>query len=323
MQFRDYVDRRRAELIEAERPSKRKTVLKGDSPEGHRRRGSQLAPYRLMVVAHGDSFPDVEPPFSIPYLLELLGDPLDASGGKPFLVPVLSVCDLQKDLEHPYPVPAIGGSILAPGSVLPPRSQETIGLIRKALEAIKGKLPVGTEALDMGCGSGCLSILAAEVLRDRRTKVTATDLMPEALAATKLNVDRFIGEGKISPGAVEVTSGGDLFDPVNGRRFDLIIFNAPWVASRPRTRSDAATHDEGQDALRRFLAQASEHLRPEGHTILAYSDYSGQRAIESLGEAIRDSGFKVVNLLKERIQARRERQRWENVLVYDLVIGSR
>ena len=73
--------------------------------------------------------------------------------------------------------------------VLTPRSQETIALMCAAIDSVAAGLPDRAEVLDMGCGSGVLSIAVAMKLRDREVSVTACDVLPEALALTRLNVD--------------------------------------------------------------------------------------------------------------------------------------
>ena len=175
LELNEYFERKKGELGEHHK--------KDYTPRHKRNRDNRFALYRLMIAADGEVFQKVQPPFRIPYLLEFLDDRFDANRGREILVPLLAILKLQKELKQLYPVWALGSSILAPGNVLPPRSQETVNLIGKGLEKVKGKLPAGAEVLDMGCGSGCLSLLAAETLRGREVKVTATDSMPDALAA--------------------------------------------------------------------------------------------------------------------------------------------
>jgi len=302
----------------------------------------QQALSRLMVIAHNDRLPHVEPPihseqagsmFYIPYLLELLGEPPGSNNGLPFLVPVSAIQKIQSDMEQPYYVSALEGDIISHSNVLPPFSQDTIELFSEGLQKVKqtASLFRGIEVLDMGCGCGVLSLLAAKVFADRNVRVVATDILPEAIATTKLNVERFVEKGILFTDSnrlaacstvVETTHGGDLFEPVGDRRFDLIIFNAPWVVSRPRSRAEIAICDADQDIVRRFLIESPQHLKGEGHIILGYSDQSGPKALENLESIIREAGFKIGNIYKRRIQSRRQRRKWEMILVYDLTISA-
>lgn len=74
--------------------------------------------------------------------------------------------------------------------------------------------------LDVGAGCGYLAFLAAK----NNKRVVATDLNPRAAAFVELNA-RLNGIRN-----VEVRTG-DLFAPVAGERFDLVISNPPFVIS--------------------------------------------------------------------------------------------
>jgi methylase of polypeptide subunit release factors len=82
----------------------------------------------------------------------------------------------------------------------------------------------GRRALDLGTGSGALALLASP----RYEHVHATDKNPRAVGFAAFNV-RLNAVGNVACAA------GDLFEPVAGHRFDLIISNPPYVIA-PRTR---------------------------------------------------------------------------------------
>jgi ribosomal protein L3 glutamine methyltransferase len=120
--------------------------------------------------------------------------------------------------------------------------------------------------LDLCTGSGCLAILAAMTFED--AAVDAADLSKDALAVAKINVrDHALGE-RIS------LKQGDLFAPLKGRRYDLILTNPPYVAKAevkafpPEYRHEPVmAHlggDDGFDIVRRILAEAPKHLNDDG-----------------------------------------------------------
>lgn len=317
LELSNYVERKKSELVLPDQSEwKRKG---GRETKRQRRKPSFPGVLRLMVIADESGCFDIEPPLRIPYLLELVGDTVGANEGCPFLVPVSIVQEIQTALSNSYAVSLLSEKIVVSKNVFPPNSQETVALFFEGLKCVGEKLPSELDVLDMGCGSGCLALLAAQVFEGRNITIIATDRLPEALATTKINIQTFIQMGKIPPGVIEVTRGGDLFEPIFSRHFDVIIFNAPWVVSPARNRAETAIHDKNQNTVRRFFSQAEEHLKDEGYILLGYSDNSGLKAIEKLEDIIQDAGFQIVNLLKERVQTRRAKRKWETIFVYTCV----
>lgn len=120
--------------------------------------------------------------------------------------------------------------------------------------------------LDLCTGSGCLAILAAT--RFRRAAVDAADLSPAALELARINVGEHGLQDRVS------LLEGDLFAPVAGRRYDLIVANPPYVGAAamaalpPEYRHEPALAlaggGDGLDLVRRILAAAAAHLEPDG-----------------------------------------------------------
>lgn len=117
--------------------------------------------------------------------------------------------------------------------------------------------------LDMGTGSGILAIAAAKA----GCSVTAADINPEAIKVAKENAKK---EGA---GIDFIVS--DLFDNVSGK-FDLIIFNPPYVPTEPNEKKDmeSAAWDGGKDGMTvitEFLKRVKGFLKPEGRILLLIS----------------------------------------------------
>lgn len=120
--------------------------------------------------------------------------------------------------------------------------------------------------LDLCTGSGCLAILAAR--RFPRATIDAVDLSPDALALARKNVSRHRLQKRIR------LLHGDLFAPVKGARYDLIIANPPYVDAagmkrlppecRHEPRLAFAGGVDGLAIVRRILDRAGGHLAEEG-----------------------------------------------------------
>lgn len=121
-------------------------------------------------------------------------------------------------------------------------------------------------ALDLCTGSGCLAVLLAEAFPD--ADVDAVDLSPDALEVAHRNVADYDLEDRVT------LHQGDLFAPLDGTTYDLIISNPPYVnaesvaALPPEYRHEPAlalgSGADGLDATRIILRDAARHLNPGG-----------------------------------------------------------
>jgi len=120
--------------------------------------------------------------------------------------------------------------------------------------------------LDLCTGSGCIAIGCAHAFPE--AEVDAVDLSPEALEVAKINVRRHRLEDRVRLFA------GDLFAPVVGRRYQLIVSNPPYVAREECRRLPPEYHaeprmglesgEDGLDCVTRILARAGEFLSDDG-----------------------------------------------------------
>ncbi len=123
-----------------------------------------------------------------------------------------------------------------------------------------------SSVLDLCTGSGCLAILAA--LAFPEAQVDAVDLSKDALAVAAVNVADYGMAERIA--LVE----SDLFVALQGRTYDVIVSNPPYVdaesvaALPPEYRAEPAlalgSGEDGLDATRQILAAAKAHLNPGG-----------------------------------------------------------
>ncbi|WP_439575851.1 50S ribosomal protein L3 N(5)-glutamine methyltransferase [Phreatobacter sp.] len=139
------------------------------------------------------------------------------------------------------------------------------GLVQEGAGPVPDPMAV-TRILDLCTGSGCLAILAAMAFPE--ATIDAVDLSAEALEVAALNVADHDMQDRIN------LMAGDLFAPVAGRHYDLIIANPPYVAEAevsafpPEYRAEPvmahAGGPDGLDIVRRILREAGDHLTEHG-----------------------------------------------------------
>lgn len=180
--------------------------------------------------------------------------------------------------------------------VLTPRP-ETELLVQEAL-GIVGALGTSVRILDIGTGSGNIAIAMAREVP--LASVIATDISPPALAVARENVLRYRLEKRID------LFQGDLFHPVAGQRFDMILSNPPYVPSdeiaglepevrdfEPRAALDGGR--DGMDYLRAIIAGAADHLLSGGRILLE----TGNGQAEAAADMMRDKGLSGIRVLTD------------------------
>jgi ribosomal protein L3 glutamine methyltransferase len=120
--------------------------------------------------------------------------------------------------------------------------------------------------LDLCTGSGCLAILASRHFPNAR--IDAVDISKDALDVAARNVAGYGLGDRVT------LHRGDLFKPLGGKHYDLILANPPYVDARgmaelprecraePKLAFDGGA--DGLDIVRRILAEAGRHLTPQG-----------------------------------------------------------
>jgi HemK-related putative methylase len=141
------------------------------------------------------------------------------------------------------------------------------------------------EILDMGTGSGVCAVFAARYAR----RVVAVDINPAAVRCAGINALLNGLEHKIE------VRHGDLFEPVREERFDLILFNPPFVKGTPRDDRDRAWRSK--DVAERFAAGLRARLKPGGSALVLLSTFGDGHAFL---EQFCEQGFEISVLAQRR-----------------------
>lgn len=152
-----------------------------------------------------------------------------------------------------------GLPILVTPSVFNPKRLRTGEFFASRLDSTL--VGADAEVLDMGTGSGICAVAAARHAR----RVVAIDINAAAVRCARVNALLNRLEGRIE------TCHGDLFEPVAGQRFDLILFNPPFLRGEPRNDRERAW--SSLDVAERFAEGLDRHLKPSGCALLLLSTY--------------------------------------------------
>lgn len=114
-------------------------------------------------------------------------------------------------------------------------------------------------ALDMGTGCGICAVFTA----DLGYRVVGVDINPFAVRCAKANILLNNLED-----AVEIRQG-DLFAPVSGRTFDLVLFNPPFYRAIPVNEFDLAW--KNVDVFERFASGLDHILSRNGKALVLLS----------------------------------------------------
>ena len=143
-------------------------------------------------------------------------------------------------------------------------------LLREQLSPWVGDPDAIESALDLCTGSGCLAILTA--LTFTHAVVDAVDLSSDALDVARRNIGDYALADRIE--AIQ----SNLFDELDGCRYDLIISNPPYVTAASMSALPQeylhepamalASGIDGLDHVRLILSQASGYLNDGGLLIV-------------------------------------------------------
>lgn len=127
------------------------------------------------------------------------------------------------------------------------------------------------KVLDVGTGSGALGVFLASAGK----RVTATDIDDLAIESAKANAEE--------NGVTMKVIRSDMFDAVDDRDFNFIVFNAPFGDMPSERPIDKIACDPGGVLLRRLLQEAPRYLSPAGVVVFLTSSIgSRQVALDCL-----------------------------------------
>jgi release factor glutamine methyltransferase len=177
---------------------------------------------------------------------------------------------------------------VTPDTLIP--RPETERLVELALERLPADRPIALA--DLGAGSGAIALALA--VERPQARIVATDRSSAALTVARRNAQR------LGIRTVEFRQG-NWCEPLGGECFDLIASNPPYVAAAdPHWRRGALRFEppvalaagmDGLEALRVIIAQAPNHLQPNGWLLLEHGYDQG----EAVSTLLQERGFIAVS----------------------------
>lgn len=180
--------------------------------------------------------------------------------------------------------------------VLVPR-QDTEVLVEEVMK----NLHDGMRILDMCTGSGCILLSLLRYSND--CTGVGVDLSEKALAVAEENYERLRGE---RPEMEVCFLAGDLFEPLDGGKFDIIVSNPPYIETdeilnlmpEVREHEPVMALDGGKDGLvfyRRIARDAAAYLNGGG---MLFFEIGCEQA-DSVREIMERAGFREVQVVKD------------------------
>ncbi len=168
------------------------------------------------------------------------------------------------------------------------------------------------KAIDIGCGCGVLTFY---MLKYDIPEIFATDINVNAVYSLKNDLKYHKLYDRVS------VEHGSFFDDIDDK-FDLVVFNPPWIPGSSHSDMDKAIY-YNDNLFEAFFEQASNKMIQGGRIALIFSNYS---LIEGLTDyhpiekqITNDDEFKVLNVFKiEKNNKKRNTNKKEIVELWDI-----
>jgi len=188
-----------------------------------------------------------------------------------------------------------GIDIVVDERVLIPRP-ETEGLVEAVLKDVKANEKENASFLDLCTGSGCIAAVLAKNLPN--AKVVASELSPKAFMLARHNIAEYSNASILR---------GDLFEPLEGQKFDYIVTNPPYIPTKVIESLQAEVRDfepkmaldggkSGLDIIEKIIEKAPDFLTENGKIFMEIGDDQALRLREIAKKSCK---FKDISVLRD------------------------
>ncbi len=190
---------------------------------------------------------------------------------------------------------------VSPAVMVP--TPETELLCESGIRFITENNITNPKILDIGCGSGVISITMASELKE--ASIAALDISTDAIEVAKRNAESLEVSEKIE------FRESNLFSAINkkGNAFDLIMSNPPYISEEeyktlpPEVLADPkislTSGEEGLDIIKDILDQAPDYLKENGKLMFEIGYNQAERVLEISSSDMRYSSIVILKDLNE------------------------
>ncbi|MEZ5084584.1 MAG: methyltransferase [Bacteroidales bacterium] len=140
--------------------------------------------------------------------------------------------------------------------------------------------------LELGCGTGIISVLAAK----KGARVVASDINPTAIENAKLNATK---------NSVEITTYlSDLFAELPRQQFDFIIINPPYYPKTPKIMAEEAWFcGEHFEYFEKLFLTATNYFHDKSEVLMILSEDCELEKIKTMAAK---NGLNMIILVKKK-----------------------
>ena len=163
---------------------------------------------------------------------------------------------------------------------------------------IKGKISF----LDLCCGSGCIFLFIRDLLDKKEIDYEsyASDISEKALNVARINQEN------CKPLCRTDIRQGDLFEPWNDLKFDVVVSNPPYIPTKKIDLLDINVRDHeprlaldggasGMDIYKRIIEEAPMHIIHGGYLVLE----AGFCEADEIAELMKTASFSEIEIIKD------------------------
>lgn len=183
---------------------------------------------------------------------------------------------------EPYMDEILGKEIIIFPDVMSPKYDRSSRIMISLMPSQEGK-----DVLEIGCGTGIISLFCCF---QGAKSVTCLDINEEAVKNTKANFDKYA----IKNAEVFLS---DLFEKVGDKKFDTIIFNAPYHGNKAEDILELGTSDDNYQTMKKFFVETGKYLKEDGRIIFGFADTGDN---DLLKKVIAENGFEIESLKTQK-----------------------